>query len=87
MAVEKSQGYRLAGLVLILLTGSIVGSGCSIPARTSVQLQPLQAPAAPVMLDVYNRSIQRDVYSQQGGGLLEPVSPMDSVDTLHNLNP
>ncbi|KOR88488.1 hypothetical protein [Paenibacillus solani] len=87
MAVEKSQGNRRAGVVLILLAGSIVGSGCSIPARTSVQLEPLQAPTAPVMLDVYSRSIQRDVYSQQGDGLLEPVSPMDSVDTLHDLNP
>lgn len=87
MGVEKSQGNRRAGLVLILLAGSILGSGCSIPARTSVQLEPLQAPAAPVMMDVYNQSIQKDVYSQQGGGLLEPVSPMDSVDTLHNLNP
>lgn len=87
MAVEKTQGVREAGLVLILLAGSILGSGCSVPVRTSVQIEPRQAPAAPVMLDVYNRSIQRDVYSQQGGGLLEPVSPMDSVDTLHDLNP
>ncbi|MBT2765738.1 hypothetical protein [Paenibacillus sp. ISL-20] len=87
MAGGKSHHFKRASLVLSLLGLSVLGSGCSISERTSVQLEPLHGPAAPVMLDVYGRSIDKDVYSKQGSGTLEPVSPMDSVDTLHNLHP
>ncbi|GIO97862.1 hypothetical protein J14TS5_29480 [Paenibacillus lautus] len=87
MAGGKSHHFKRAGLVLSLLGVSVLGSGCSIPERTSVQLEPLHGPAAPVMLDVYGRSIDQDVYSKQGSGALEPISPLDSVDTLRDLQP
>lgn len=87
MTGENLHRYKRAGLVLSWIAISILGSGCIVPERTSVQLEPLHAPAAPVMLDVYSRSVEQDVYSKQGSGSLEPVSPMESVDTLHDRNP
>ena len=73
-------------------TGALVAGGnCTArlqyPERTSVRLEPLHGSAAPVMLDVYGRSVDQDVYSKQGSGALEPVPPMDSVDTLRDLQP
>ncbi|ANA81762.1 hypothetical protein C7121_26940 [Paenibacillus glucanolyticus] len=87
MRGRKSHRFKQAGLLLSFIVISTLGSGCSIPERTSVQLEPLHAPAAPVLLDVYSRSVEQDVYSKPGSGSLEPVSPMDSEDTLHDLNP
>ncbi|MGG4344890.1 hypothetical protein [Paenibacillus lautus] len=87
MVGGKSHHFKRASLVLSLLGVSVLGSGCSIPERTSVQLDPLHGPASPVMLDVYGRSIDQDVYSKQRSRELEPVSPMDSVDTLRDVQP
>ncbi len=87
MAGGKTHHFKRAGLVLSLLGVTVLGSGCSIPERTSVQLEPLHGSAAPVMLDVYGRSVDQDVYSKQGSGALEPVPQLDSVDTLRDLQP
>ncbi|SEM38875.1 hypothetical protein SAMN04488688_112108 [Paenibacillus sp. cl141a] len=87
MTGGKSYRFKRAGMVFSLLAVSMAGGGCSVPERTSVQLEPLHAPAAPVMLDVYGRSVDQDVYSKQGNGALEPVSPMDAADTLRDLHP
>ena len=57
------------------------------PGENVGALEPLHGSAAPVMLDVYGRSVDQDVYSKQGSGALEPVPPMDSVDTLRDLQP
>ncbi|WP_152669196.1 hypothetical protein [Paenibacillus sp. DMB20] len=56
-------------------------SGCSISGRTSVDMDPLQSPVSPVLKDVYDRSVEKDVYAPGGRGerlfpdpVLEPES-------------
>ncbi|WP_054955086.1 hypothetical protein [Paenibacillus dakarensis] len=39
-------------------------SGCSIPSRVLPETQETVQPAAPVLRDVYERSVNKDVYSR-----------------------
>ena len=69
----------------VTLTTIAVVSGCSVPERTSVQLEPLNSPSAPVLLDVYSRSVQNEVYSRDGELRPEPMSTLESDPTLPEL--
>jgi|GEM_PF-1465767 len=84
----KQAGYfrifrmnRIAAAGLILTAIAVV-SGCSVPERTSVQLEPLHSPEAPVLLDVYSRSVHNEVYSRDGDLLPEPMSTLESDPSL-----
>ncbi|GAB6929685.1 hypothetical protein JCM10914A_36680 [Paenibacillus sp. JCM 10914] len=82
----KGLSTKYIFICTLLVAGSVLGSGCNVPERASVELKPLHAPSAPVLLDVYSRSVGQDVYSKPGSGGLESVPP-DSIDSLHRLDP
>lgn len=78
---------RLGSVVIctVLLTVLILG-GCSISSRSSIEMDHLQVPAAPVLQNVYDRSVNTDVYSP-GRGRGEKLIPEPSLkpqDSLRN---
>lgn len=83
--MKKADYFRMNRIAVAAVTLTAVVSGCSVPERTSVQLEPLNSPSAPVLLDVYSRSVQNEVYSKDGELRPEPMSTLESDPTLREL--
>lgn len=79
-----SKHLRVGGIRIctILLTVPLL-SGCSIASR-AVEPDPIQQPASPVMRNVYERSVEKDVYSPDGRRV-ERVIPDPSLDSQDHL--
>ncbi|WP_106768233.1 hypothetical protein [Paenibacillus faecalis] len=68
-------------IVTMLLTIPMLG-GCSIPSRWSGELNDLQAPASPVLQNVYDRSVDVDVYSSGRHEQFVPEPSLEAPDSL-----
>lgn len=82
MCVSKHLRDGGIRICTILLTVSLF-SGCSIPSR-SVEPENIKQPATPVMRQVYERSVEKDVYSSDGRRG-EKIIPEPSLETQDHL--
>lgn len=83
--VKIKRASRRSRTISTLVLSALLCSGCSIAERTSVELVPLHSPAGAVMLDVYDRSVDSEVYSSPKIETLEEeetLKPADDWDTL-----
>lgn len=79
--------FRAIGMKLCTALLSIsLFTGCSIATRVSEEMNPKEQPASPVIQDVYEQSVQKDVYSTGGrsGQRLIPMPSLESQDPLLN---
>lgn len=77
----RDSGIRIC---TILLTVPLF-SGCSIPSRP-VESENIKQPASPVMRQVYERSVEKDVYSSDGrrGEKIIPEPSLELQDHLQD---
>ncbi|MGM1049982.1 MAG: hypothetical protein ACQEXX_28155 [Bacillota bacterium] len=83
MMVRKHLRLSGIGICTVLLAVPMFG-GCSISSRSSVEMENLQAPSAPVLQNVYDRSVDKDVYSS-GRGRGESLIPEPSLKPQDSL--
>lgn len=77
MTVRKH--LRLAGIRICTVLLSIpLLSGCSISSRVSEETGEIHEPASPVLQNVYDRSVNKDVYTP-GAGRGERLIPEPSL--------
>lgn len=85
MCVIKHLGDGVIRICTILLS-VLLFSGCSIPSRT-VESENINQPTSPVMIHVYERSVEKDVYSSDGrrGEKIIPEPSLEMEDHLQDV--
>ncbi|WP_422660439.1 hypothetical protein ACK8P5_08130 [Paenibacillus sp. EC2-1] len=85
MCVSKHLRDGVIRICTILLS-VLLFSGCSIPSR-NVEPENIKPMTSPVMIHVYERSVEKDVYSSDGrrGEKIIPEPSLETQDHLQDV--